>query len=139
MSIRNLSNIALIILLIVLIGGCQLDPQAASEKMAFNNTMQEIKATNFMDGKVGNIKFTKNMGYIGFTFDVTDSSLTKEQVEDLCYKLLTIYANNNNKAKTGITVIKIVGTTSLGTVRATYQAGPSIGDDIRSNVTIAWE
>jgi len=139
MNIKGLSRIATIIICLFLLVGCQLNPQSAKEKMAYNNTMNEIKAMNYMDGKIGNVKFSKN-GYIGFTFDFTDANLKQEEMEDICYKLLAVYANSNNRAQTGITVIRITGHKSGGgTVKATYQAGPTKGDDIRTNVKISWE
>ena len=135
MNIRVLSFIILILFVGILITGCQLNPQSAKEKMAYNNTMTEIKARNYLDGKVGNIKYNG----MGFTFDFTDSSLKKEEMEEMCLQLLTIYANSNNRAQTGQTVIKIFGKSSQGTIKAVYQAGPTLGDDIRSNVKFTWE
>ena len=135
MNIRGLSLTLVLVFLVFSTLGCQLNPQKSKEKTAFNNFMSEIKATNYLDGKVGNINYGGNE----FTFNFTDPNLKKEEMEDICIKLLTYYANANNRAQTGTTVLKIYGKSSQGTVKAVYQAGPSRGDDIRENVKITWE
>jgi hypothetical protein len=120
---------------ILLFAGCQLDPQSAKEKMAYNNFMGEVKATNFMDGKIGNVKYEGN----SVSFDVTDSAMNKDDMTKIIYNLVADYANANNKAQTGITVLKMaVNKNGQQVCKVVYQAGPSMGDDISSNVKLTW-
>ena len=115
--------------------GCQLDPQSAKQKMAFNNFMSEVKATNFMDGKVGNIKYEGNQ----IAFDFTDSSMTKDDMQKIIYHLSAQYVNANNRAQTGITILRLTAKRNgQPVVKAVYQAGPSMGDDITSLVKLEW-
>jgi len=120
---------------IVIFAGCQLNPQSAKEKMAYNNFMNEIKATNFMEGKIGNIKYEGN----AIKFDFTDTSMSKDDMTEMMYRIAAIYANTNNKAQTGITILRFTANRGGQTVcKATYQAGPSLGDDVSSNVKLQW-
>ena len=120
---------------IILTLGCSLNPQQAKEKMAFNNFMVEIKATNFMEGKIGNVKYTGS----SVSFDFTDSSLTKDDIAGIIYHLSATYVNANNKAQTGVTVLKLEGyRNGQQIVKSVYQAGPSKGDDITSNTKLTW-
>ncbi|MFH1514472.1 MAG: hypothetical protein ABIG42_03335 [bacterium] len=107
---------------IVFFSGCQLNPQGSKEKMAFNNFMQELKAAKMMDGQVGNVKYIGN----AIEFDYTDASLDKEKLQEIMGYVITMYANNNNAAQTGVTALKAWGKVNGKKVlKVVYNAGPS--------------
>lgn len=129
--------ISLVILLtavfMITVSGCQLDPQSAKQKMAFNNLMTELKASNMMDGQIGNVKYSGNT----LTFDFTDTSISKEDMKYIAGHIITMYANNNNSAKTGITALKVFAHVSgAEALKVVYNAGPSHG--VEGNLTFTW-
>lgn len=119
--------------MIVVFSGCQMDPQASREKMAFNNFFRDLKASNMIDGQIGNVKYLGN----AIEFDFTDASLDHEQLEKLMGQTLTMYANNNNGVQTGVTTLKAWGKISGKRVlRAVYNAGPSNSGN--QNIKFIW-
>ena len=132
---KNIFAIAILLsaVLIVSVSGCQLNPQGAKEKMAFNNLMADLKGSNMMDGKIGNVKYIGN----AVEFDFTDASMEKEEMEWVLGHVITMYANNNNSAGTGITALKGFGKVNgKRTVKVVYNAGPS--HSVEGNLTFTW-
>lgn len=124
--------ISIFVMLTFMSGTC-LDAQAAKEKMAYNNFMSELKATNMMDGKVGNIKYKGNEIHL----DYTDPSMTKEDMQYVLGHVITMYANNNNSAQTGITTLKVFGYKGgQAALKVVYNAGPS--HDVKQNLVFTW-
>ncbi len=132
---KNIITLAVLlsVVLIVTLSGCQLNPQDAKQKMAFNNLMADLKATSMMEGKIGNVKYIGN----AIEFDFTDASMEKEDMEVVIGHVITNYANNNNSAGTGITALKAFGKVNgKRALKVVYNAGPS--HSVEGNLTFTW-
>lgn len=124
--------ISIFIMLTFMSGTC-LDAQAAKEKMAYNNFMRELKASNMMEGKVGNVKYKGNEIHLDFT----DPAMAREDMQSVLGYIITMYANNNNSAQTGITTLKVFGYKGgVAILKVVYNAGPS--HTVEDNLTFTW-
>ena len=132
MKIRIFTLVLLSAAILMLFTNCQLNPQRAKEKMAFNNFMKELKETQMMEGKIGNVKY---IGDSSISFDFLDSTLADEEMELIAGRVLTTYVNNNNSAQTGITVLKVFANASGRKLKAVYQAGPAARPEDLINFT----
>ena len=133
---KNIITLAIVLtaVLMITVTGCQLNPQGSKEKMAFNNLMQELKSSNMMDGKIGNVKYLGNT----LEFDFTDTAIEKEEMRWIAGHVITMYANNNNSAGTGITALKAFAKIGGAQVlKVVYNAGPSHG--VEGNLVFTWE
>jgi hypothetical protein len=130
---KSLIVLMSIFVMLTFMSGTCLDAQAAKEKMAYNNFMSELKASNMMEGKVGNVKYKGNEIHLDFT----DPSMAKEDMQNTLGYVITMYANNNNTAQTGITTLKVFGYKGgQAVLKVVYNAGPS--HDVADNLTFTW-
>ena len=132
---KNIISLAILLIavLMITVTGCELNPQGSKEKMAYNNLMAELKASSMMDGKIGSVKYLGNT----LEFDFTEPSIEKTEMRWIAGNVITMYANNNNSAGTGITALKAFAKISGKEVlKVVYNAGPS--HNVEGNLVFTW-
>jgi hypothetical protein len=130
---KSLIVLISIFMMLTFMSGTCLDAQGSKEKMAYNNFMRELKASNMMEGKVGNLKYKGNEIHLDFT----DPAMPREEMEKVLGHIVTMYANNNNSAQTGITMLKVFGYKGgTAVLKVVYNAGPS--HDVAQNLVFTW-
>ena len=101
--------------------------------MAYNGFTKDLKAANYIDGQVGNVRLKGTEVHLDFM----DATLPREELEVVLGHVITIYVNNNNKVNTGNTMLKVFGYGGgAATLKVVYNAGPSAG--IEDNLKFTW-